>query len=149
MKISEIRKNPKNPRVIKGEFFDSLKRSIVRFPEMMELRPIVVDEDGVIIGGNMRFEAVKALGMKEIPDSWVTRADNLTEEQKREFVIKDNANFGEWDFDALANEWNDLPLDDWGLAVPDIDFSHLEDEEMKSAPAEREKRVCPNCETEF
>lgn len=85
---------------------------------MMELRPIVVDENGIILGGNMRFRALQELYGKtgEIPDTWVKRADELTEDQKKEFIIKDNVSFGDWDFDALKG-W-DEPLDDWGLSIP-------------------------------
>ncbi len=87
----------------------------------MVLRPIIVDENSVILGGNMRFEAIRSLGMKEIPDEWVKRADKLTAEQKREFIVKDNANFGDWNFDLLANEWSDLPLVEWGLDIPELE----------------------------
>lgn len=118
MKISEIKNNPNNPRLIKDDKFEKLKKSIEQFPQMMELRPIVIDEDGVILGGNMRFQAIKALKMKDIPDEWVKRAEELTEEQKKEFVIKDNAGFGDWDWDSLANEWDADKLADWGLDVP-------------------------------
>lgn len=127
MKLSEIKKNPNNPRIVKDDKFEKLKRSITEFPQMMELRPMVVDADGVILGGNMRFEAIRALGMKEVPDTWVKRADQLTEEQKQEFIIKDNVGFGEWDWDSLANEWDDLPLNDWGLDVPDIQAVEAEE----------------------
>ena len=134
MKLSEIKPNPGNPRIIKDEKFLKLCKSLEEFPQMMELRPIIVDANGFILGGNMRFRALKENGMKEIPDLWVKRADELTEEQKREFVVKDNVGFGEWDWEALANEWDDLPLADWGLEVPEVicpdayDFSDLDAE---------------------
>lgn len=117
MKLTAIKKNPDNPRVLKDDKFKKLVKSIQDFPQMMELRPIVVDENGVILGGNMRYEALKSIGKKEIPDTWVKRADELTEEQKREFIIKDNVGFGEWDWDILANEWDADLLDDWGLEL--------------------------------
>jgi hypothetical protein len=117
--LSELKKNPKNPRVIRDANFARLKKSIEEFPQMMTLRPIIVDESNTVLGGNMRLEALKALGYKDIPDEWVKRADELTEEQKREFVIKDNSGFGEYDWDALANEWSDLPLADWGADLPE------------------------------
>ena len=120
MKVSDIKKNPGNPRQIKGEKLELLKASVGGFQKMMPLRPIVIDENNVVLGGNMRLAAIKALGLKEIPDNWVKRADDLTEDEKREFIIKDNAGFGEWDWDVIANEWSDLPLSDWGLDVPDI-----------------------------
>lgn len=119
IQLSTLKKNPANPRAIRGEQFERLKRSLQSFPQMMALRPIVTDKVGVVLGGNMRLEALKALGFKEVPDEWVKRADELTEEQKREFVIKDNAGFGEWDWDALANAWDDLPLTEWGLDLPE------------------------------
>lgn len=118
MKLSQIRKNPNNPRIIRDEKFEKLKRSIQDFPQMMELRPIIVDESGVILGGNMRYEAIKSLKMAEFPDEWVKRVDELTDDQKKEFIVKDNVGFGDWDWDVIANEWDELPLDDWGLDVP-------------------------------
>lgn len=136
MKLSEIKKNPHNPRIIRDEKFERLKKSIKEFPQMMTLRPIVVDESGVVLGGNMRLEALKALGKREIPDEWVKRADELTPEQKQEFIIKDNAGFGEWDWDLLANEWSDLPLSDWGVDIPE-DWAPVETvEDDESAVAE-------------
>jgi len=119
VKLSDIHPNPKNPRRITQQNAERLIKSIEQLPEMMNLRPIVVDENGVILGGNMRFLALKKARYKEIPDDWVKRADQLTEAQKREFVIKDNSNFGEYDWDLLANEWDDLPLADWGVDVPE------------------------------
>jgi len=118
MKLSLIKRNPKNPRIIKDAQFERLKKSIQEFPEMMVLRPIVVDGEGIVLGGNMRLEAIKALGQKDIPDEWVKRAGELTEAQKEEFIVKDNSGFGEWDWDALANAWDDLPLAEWGVNVP-------------------------------
>jgi hypothetical protein len=123
MKLSQIRKNPNNPRIIRDEKFEKLKRSIQDFPQMMELRPIIVDEAGIILGGNMRYEAIKSLKMAEFPDEWVKRVDELTEDQKKEFIVKDNVGFGDWDWDAIANDWDELPLDDWGLDVPGCDVT--------------------------
>lgn len=119
MKITEIKPNESNPRFIADAKFEKLKASIENFPQMMALRPIVVDADNVILGGNMRFRALQDLGYKDIPDEWVKKADELTEEQKREFIIKDNSGFGSWDWDALANEWDGEQLEQWGLDVPD------------------------------
>lgn len=149
IKISEIKKNPSNPRVIRDAKFERLKTSIREFPQMLELRPIVIDENAMILGGNMRFAAIKALGMKEIPNSWVKRACDLTEQQKQEFVVKDNASFGEWDFDQLANEWDAQSLADWGLDLP-----KAFDEPEKEKPGEPEIInaqiiTCPNCRHEF
>lgn len=119
MKLKDIKPNPNNPRVIRDDKFEKLRNSIESFPQMMALRPIVVDADNVILGGNMRFRALQDLGYKEIPDEWVKKADELTEEQKREFIIKDNSGFGSWDWDALANEWDAEQLSEWGLDMPD------------------------------
>lgn len=118
MKVSAIKKNQNNPRQIKGEKLELLKASVGGFQKMMALRPIIIDENNVVLGGNMRLAAIKALGLKEIPDEWVKRADDLSEDEKKEFIIKDNAGFGEWDWDVIANEWSDEPLSDWGLDVP-------------------------------
>jgi len=120
MKLSTIRPNPNNPRVLRDDKFQKLKKSITDFPKMMELRPIVVDDDGVILGGNMRYRALQDIYGKngEIPDAWVKSAADLTEDEKRQFVIKDNADFGEWDWDMLANEWDAEELADWGIDTP-------------------------------
>ena len=117
MKISEIKPNPNNPRLIKDDKFKKLCQSIKDFPEMLELRPIVVNKDMIILGGNMRYKAAKEIGLKEIP---VTIAD-LTEEQQREFLIKDNTSGGEWDWEVLANEWKSEELEAWGLDLVGFD----------------------------
>lgn len=130
MKLSTIRPNPKNPRVLRDDKFQKLKKSIADFPKMMELRPIVVDDDGVILGGNMRYCALQDIYGKngEIPDAWVKRAADLTEDEKRQFIIKDNAAFGEWDWDMLANEWDAEELEDWGVDLPKIEEFEMPDE---------------------
>jgi ParB-like chromosome segregation protein Spo0J len=127
IKISEIKLNPNNPRLIKDDKFKKLVQSIKDFPEMLDIRPIVVNSDMVILGGNMRFKACKEAGLKEVP---IIIADNLTEEQQREFLIKDNTSGGEWDFEMLANEWDNEQLEDWGLDLPgfDIDADELGDD---------------------
>jgi ParB-like chromosome segregation protein Spo0J len=117
MKLSDIRPNPENPRVIRDDRFRRLVHSIRSFPEMMALRPMVIDEHGVVLGGNMRLRALQQLGYTEIPDDWVRSAWDLTPEQKREFVIKDNVGFGDWDWDELANSWDEIQLAEWGLDV--------------------------------
>lgn len=117
-KLSDIKLNPNNPRLIKDDKFKKLVKSIQDFPEMLDIRPIVVNADMVILGGNMRFKACKEAGLKEIP---VIIADNLTEEQQREFLIKDNTSGGEWDFEMLANEWDVEQLEEWGLDVPNFE----------------------------
>ncbi len=112
--LTKVKPNSQNPRIIKDVRFRQLKKSIQEFPEMLEARPLVIDEDNIILGGNMRYEALKALKIKEVK---VQQVFGWTEEQKREFVIKDNANFGEWDLDALANEFEVSILNDWGLEL--------------------------------
>jgi len=114
--IGSIKPNPSNPRTIRDERFYKLVQSIKDFPEMLELRPIVTDADRVVLGGNMRLKACKAAGLKTVP---VVVADHLTESQRREFIVKDNVGFGDWDWDALANEWDAGELEAWGLEVPD------------------------------
>jgi ParB-like chromosome segregation protein Spo0J len=127
MKINEIKLNKNNPRIIKDYKFEKLKKSISEFPKMLELRPMVIDNDNVVLGGNMRLTALKDLGYKEIPDNWVKRASELTDEEKQRFVIADNVGFGDWDWNILANEWDSELIADWGLEVPsfevDVDFS--------------------------
>ena len=113
--INKIQGNRENPRVIKDDKFKKLVKSIQEFPEMLNLRPIVVNKDMVILGGNMRHKAAKDAGLKEIP---IIIAENLDEAKEREFIIKDNVGFGEWDWDALANLWDIEELDEWGLELP-------------------------------
>ena len=112
MKLKEIKLNPSNPRVIKDEKFQQLVKSIKDFPQMLSIRPIVVNEDMVVLGGNMRLRACQEAMLKEIP---VIIANELTLEQQREFIIKDNIGFGQWDWDMLANEWDATELEEWGL----------------------------------
>jgi len=126
MKISQLKSNPNNPRLIKDDKFKKLCDSIQAFPKMMELRPIIIDEGNIILGGNMRFNALKHLGYKELPAEWVKQANELTEEQKQEFIVKDNVGFGEWDWDILANEWDTEKLEEWGLDIPQ--FKGIEDD---------------------
>ena len=115
-KISEIKLNPDNPRTISNKDMELLIKSLKEFPEMLNLREIVVDENMVVLGGNMRLLALQKMGAS---DCQIRMVSGLTPEQKREFVIKDNSNFGRYDFDSLANEWSDLPLSDWGVDLPD------------------------------
>ena len=129
VKISEIKLNPNNPRLIKDDKFKKLVKSIQEFPEMLDIRPIVVNSDMIILGGNMRFKACKEAGLKEIP---IIIADNLTEEQQREFLIKDNTSGGEWDFEMLANEWDVEQLEEWGLDVPNFESQDLEQKDLSS-----------------
>jgi hypothetical protein len=130
MKLSEIKSNPNNPRVIKDEKFDKLVKSIKDFPKMMELRPMVINADNIVLGGNMRLKALKELGYKEVPDEWVKRAEDLTEDEQRQFIIKDNVGFGEHDWEMLATEWDADELSEWGLDVP-ADWGEEEVEEKE------------------
>lgn len=110
--ISKVKKNPNNPRVLKDDKFKKLCNSIKSFPEMLKIRPIVVNKDMIVLGGNMRLQACKENKLKEV---FIIKAEDLTEEQQREFIIKDNVGFGEWDWDLLANEWDSEQLEDWGM----------------------------------
>ena len=113
--ISLIKINPDNPRIIKDDKFTKMVESIKSFPEMLRIRPIVINSDNIILGGNMRLKACKDAGLKEVP---IIKAGDLTEEQQKEFIIKDNVGFGDWDFDMIASEWDSDNLDDWGLDIP-------------------------------
>jgi DNA modification methylase len=126
VKLSDIRPNPNNPRVIKDDKFKKLVKSIQDFPQMLELRPIVVNDEMIVLGGNMRLKALEHLGIEE---TFIIKAGDLTDKQEQEFIIKDNVGYGEWDWDQLANEWDVEDLDEWGLDLP-LDFvKELEAEE--------------------
>jgi len=116
-KISKVKTNPNNPRVIKDDNFKKLVKSIQEFPKMLEIRPIVVNDDMIVLGGNMRLKACKEAGLKEVP---IIKASDLTDDEQRQFIIKDNAGFGEWDWEMLANEWDSEQLEEWGLDVPEL-----------------------------
>jgi hypothetical protein len=118
VKISEVKSNPNNPRLIKDDKFKKLVQSIKDFPQMLDIRPIVVNADMIVLGGNMRLKACKEAGLKEVP---IIMADNLTEEQQNEFIIKDNTSGGEWDWAMLANEWDSEQLEAWGLDLVGFD----------------------------
>jgi hypothetical protein len=115
VKINQVKPNPENPRLIKDDKFFKLVRSIQDFPQMLDIRPIVVNDDMIVLGGNMRLKACKEAGLKEVS---IVVASDLTEDQQREFIIKDNVGFGEWDWENLANNWNVDQLSMWGLDVP-------------------------------
>ena len=124
IKVSDIKSNQNNPRVIKDDKFDKLVTSIKEFPEMLEARPIVVNPDMVVLGGNMRLKALKAAGVKEAP-VYVATWDEI---KQKEFIIKDNVSFGECDWDTLANEWDAEELGEWGLDLPiDNEVDNMED----------------------
>lgn len=138
MNIKEIKPNPNNPRLIKDHKFKQLVKSIQDFPQMLELRPIVIDENNMVLGGNMRLKACIEAGMTDVP---VIHANNLSEAQKKEFIVKDNVGYGEWDWNALANEWNIEDLDNWGLDIPA--FANNDIEESKDNVIGG--KTCPNC----
>lgn len=127
IKLSTLKPNPDNPRTITDDHFKKLVDSVKDFPKMLELRPIVIEsfENPVILGGNMRFRALKEAGFKEVPKEWIKEAKNLTEEEKKEFIIKDNVNVGQWDEGILRNNFSELELNDWGL---DLSFSDETDQ---------------------
>ena len=134
VKISEVKSNPNNPRIIKDDKFQKLVKSIKEFPEMLNIRPIVVNADMVVLGGNMRLKACKEAGIKEVA---IIKADDLTDEQQKQFIIKDNVGFGEWDWEDLANNWDAEQLTDWGLDIPNFMEMPSEDElteENKNKP---------------
>lgn len=153
LKISAVKPNTDNPRVIRDNKFQKLVASIKEFPEMLKLRPIVVNKDMIILGGNMRYKACIEAGLKEV---WVLKATDLTKEQENEFIVKDNVGFGEWDWDILANIWDTKKLKDWGLDVwqpeEEIDYSVLDevdlDDEIESLYDQTKKSVILEYPTE-
>ena len=152
VKINKVKGNPSNPRIIKNDKFLKLVKSIQEFPEMLKLRPIVVDEDFMVLGGNMRLKASKAAGLKEV---WIDIAEGLTEDQKKEFIVKDNVSFGEWEWDMLANEWDSVGITEWGLDVwqNEDDIKEEEEEDMLSknikAPTYDPKNEKPSIDNLF
>lgn len=142
--INEVKLNPNNPRIIKDDKFKSLVESIRTFPEMLELRPIVVNDDMIVLGGNMRLKACKEAGLKQIP---IIKASSLNEEQQREFIIKDNVGYGEWDWNMLNMEWDIDELNDWGLEIPLIlneEEKELNDLSEKIKSTFRIEVICSN-----
>jgi len=128
VKISEVKNNPNNPRILKDDKFSKLVQSIKDFPKMLEIRPIVVNNEMIVLGGNMRLKACKEAGLKEIH---IIKAEDLTQEQQKEFIIKDNVGFGEWDWEQLANEWENEDLENWGLDIPSFEVEEEEAKEEK------------------
>lgn len=148
LKITDIKVNPNNPRIIKDDKFKKLVESIKSFPEMLDIRPIVVNKDMIIIWGNMRYLACKEAWLKEIP----VIVAHLTEKQENEFIIKDNVSGGEWDWDILANEWNNEELAEWGLDTPsfdEIDFDDIESNEDRAKDWKTKQVTCPECDHTF
>ena len=147
IKLSTLTANPDNPRLIKDSKFDKLKQSIEEFPKMLELRPIVITEDNIVIGGNMRLKALIELGYKDIPEEWIKQAERLTEDEVRRFIIADNVGFGEHDWDLLANDWDAKELEDWGL--DGFPFDSEIDEIEQGIKDERSIETCEKCGKEI
>ena len=152
VKISEVKSNPNNPRIIKDDKFQKLVKSIKEFPEMLNIRPIVVNADMVVLGGNMRLKACKEAGIKEVA---IIKADDLTDEQQKQFIIKDNVGFGEWDWENLANQWDENDLAEWGLDIPsfnvskDLDYSILDEADISDQLSEMTSNVKKAIQIEF
>jgi ParB-like chromosome segregation protein Spo0J len=128
VKITEVKSNPNNPRVIKDDKFKKLVQSVKDFPQMLDIRPIVVNDEMIVLGGNMRLKACIEAGIKEVS---IIKASELTPEQQNEFIIKDNVGFGEWNWDDLANDWDDAQLVEWGIDVPIFDTNINDIEEVE------------------
>ena len=147
---SLVLRNDFNPRVIKDYKFKKLIESIKQFPQMLEKRPIIVDESFMVLGGNMRLQACKELNIKKI---WVDVAEGWTEEQKKQFIIKDNVGFGEWDWDILANDWDEHKISDWGLDVwkseEEVDYSILDDDDLSNELQDLNQGVKKAIQIEF
>ena len=140
--ISQVVPNSQNPRIVNKAKFEKLKKSIQDFPEMLNLRPLILNKDNVILGGNMRYKAIVELGYSEVP---IIRAEDLTERQAQEFIIKDNLSFGDWDWDILANEWDSVELGEWGLDVWQNEDDILINEDTPTEDSKEEKVVCALC----
>ena len=165
MKVSQLKLNPSNPRKIQPDKLEKLMRSIESFPEMMKLRPIVYDPETMyVLGGNQRLAAIRKLGMKEIPDEWAIAATDLTPEQQKEFVLRDNVQLGEWDFEILSTEFAEFDLGEIGMDMPEIDVknpsfydSDTTDEDVENtdiSPKTNDDKqylelICPECGHEY
>jgi ParB-like chromosome segregation protein Spo0J len=125
--VSKLQLNESNPRTIKDVNFEKLKRSLKEFPKMLELRPIICNDQMIVLGGNMRLRAAIDLGFTKVP---VLIANDLTEEEQKELIIKDNVGYGEWDWDMLADQWDIESLEDWGLNVPKLNTDEIDPEEQ-------------------
>jgi ParB-like chromosome segregation protein Spo0J len=143
LSINKIKPNAVNPRYIKDHKFKKLVKSIKSFPEMLEKRPIIVDENLIVLGGNMRLKASIEAGLKEV---WIDIAEGWSEDQKKEFIIKDNVGFGEWDWDILANEWNKFEIQDWGLSLPIFQDNLSNNDEYKGMNPDLELESFMNAE---
>jgi len=147
IKLDSIHFHPMNPREWKQQGIEDLIQSIKEFPQMLAIRPIIIDEDGFVLGGNMKKESLKQMGKTTIPAAWVKRVEGLTDEQKLEFIIKDNTHYGNWDWDEINNNWGFLSENNWGLDIPGVDFGEeLDDAEPKKEDnTKTASNVCPEC----
>lgn len=145
-KITTLTKLPDNPRAIRGEDLEILKISIAENPELFDARPLILSNrtgELIIIAGNMRYEAAKMLGLSEVPTILLP---GLTEAKEREIAIRDNINNGDWDWEILANRWDDLPLDEWGLPIPSfVDPTEIQATEESAETKDAEPKACPHC----
>ena len=128
LKVTELKSHEENPRIIKDKKYKELRKSIQEFGEMLDIREIVIDENNVVLGGNMRLKVLQELNIAEVS---VKKVLGLSEQQKREFVIKDNVNFGEWNWDDLANKWNTVQLNEWGLDLWNPEEDLFKEDEIK------------------
>tara|TARA_R110000796_G_scaffold59842_7_gene138169 strand:+ start:1638 stop:2099 length:462 start_codon:yes stop_codon:yes gene_type:complete len=146
VKSNEPIPNEHNPRYINKANFKKLVNSLKEFPEMLEVRPLVVDENMIVLGGNMRLKAIIESGFKEV---WVHQVEGWSDEKKNEFIIKDNSSFGSWDWEILANEWNMQKISDWGVDLPKEMFADDDDPAQDNAQNELPKEICPTCGTKM
>lgn len=142
VKPSEPKPNEHNPRYINKANFKKLVNSLKEFPEMLEVRPLVVDENMIVLGGNMRLKAIIEAGFIEV---WVHQIEGWSDEKKNEFIIKDNSSFGSWDWEILANEWNMQKIVDWGVDLPKEMFADEDDPVQDNIQQELPKEICPTC----
>jgi len=142
--IWKVKNNPNNPRLVKDDKFKKLVKSIQDFPEMLDKRPIIVNEEMIVLGGNMRLKACNEAGLKEVP----IIVANWNEEQQRAFIIKDNLGYGEWDWDIIANEWDADELNEWGLDIPNYEGVELDDADDLSSEIKSLYRIEIICSDE-
>lgn len=147
IKLSTIKPNPNNPRIMTRQQLDKLMDSISSFKKMMSLRPIVIDEHKTVLGGNQRLLALKALKYKEVPKEWIKQAKNLTEQEKKQFIIADNISFGDWDSELLQTDWDLSELESFGLQMNELVFQIEQDkpEKPKAEKLPDDPITCPNC----
>lgn len=149
--LQELKPHPSNPRFIREEEYEKLKSSLTVFTKMLDVRPIAYDENNIIWGGNMRFKALQDLYAEgiitEVKDSWFKKLEGFTESEKHEFAIRDNKEYGNWDWDILANEWSDYPLQEWGLELVDWNTDEKA-EEKPNLDYKSEYQIVINCTDE-